>query len=147
VRLLEFLKSRSYETSKQEELLYEFVATELEQGSLSKGLWTKALAETSFDDARARALYIKMRVAGLEAELREIAPHLKQLDEARSRLTRLLEQGCSQEAIDYLGNPVLAAAYTQKYGVSMDKINKAISVGKIKGCIVDGYLWLQDRSF
>lgn len=147
MRLLEFLKSRSYETSKQEELLYEFVATELEQGSLSKGLWTKALAETSFDDARARALYIKMRVAGLEAELREIAPHLKQLDEARSRLTRLLEQGCSQEAIDYLGNPVLAAAYTQKYGVSMDKINKAISVGKIKGCIVDGYLWLQDRSF
>ena len=147
MRLLEFLKSRSYETSKQEELLYEFVATELEQGSLSKGLWTKALAETSFDDARARALYIKMRVAGLEAELREIAPHLKQLDEARSRLTRLLEQGCSQEAIDYLGNPVLAAAYTQKYGVSMDKINKAISVGKIKGFIVDGYLWLQDRSF
>ena len=147
MRLLEFLKSRSYETSKQEELLYEFVATELEQGSLSKGLWTKALAETSFDDARARALYIKIRVAGLEAELREIAPHLKQLDEARSRLTRLLEQGCSQEAIDYLGNPVLAAAYTQKYGVSMDKINKAISVGKIKGCIVDGYLWLQDRSF
>ncbi len=34
----EFLKTRSYETSKQEELLYEFVAAELETGSLSKGL-------------------------------------------------------------------------------------------------------------
>ena len=78
-----------------------------------------------------------MRVANLNAELREIASHLRQLNEAKSRLTKLLEQGCSQEAIDYLGNPILAATYTRKYGVSMDKINKAISVGKIKGCIVD----------
>ena len=146
MRLLEFLKNRSYETSKQEELLYEFVATELEQGSLSKGLWTKALAETGFDDARARALYIKMRVASLQVQLREIAPHLKQIDEARSRLARLLEQGCSQEAIDYLGNPILAATYVLKYGVSMEKINKAISIGAIKGYLVDGYLWVQDRA-
>lgn len=147
MRLLEFLNGRSYATSKQEELLYEFVAIELEQGTLSKGLWTKALAETDFDDARARALYIKMRLASLNAELQEIAPHLRQLDEAQSRLAKLLEQGCSQEAIDYLGNPILAATYMRKYRISMDKINKAISVGKIKGCIVDGYLWVQDRSF
>jgi len=146
VRLLEFLKTRSYETSKQEELLYEFVATELETGSLSKGLWTKALAETEFDDARARALYIKMRFASLQAELREIAPHLRQIDEARSRLTKLLEQGCSQEAIDYLGTPILAATYVRKYGVSVEKINKAISIGAIKSCLVDGYLWVQDRA-
>jgi hypothetical protein len=145
VRLLEFLKTRSYETSKQEELLYEFVATELETGSLSKGLWTKALAETEFDDARARALYIKMRVASLTAELRELAPHLKQIDEARSRLTKLLEQGCSQEAIDYLGNPILAENYVRKYRVSMEKINKAISIKAMKACIVDGRLWVQDR--
>ncbi len=146
-RLLDFLKNRPYETSKQEELLYEFVATELEQGSLSKGLWTKALAETDFDDARARALYIKMRFASLQVELREIAPHLKQRDEAQSRLAKLLEQGCSQEAIDYLRNPILAASYVQKYGIPMEKINRAISIGAIKGCIVDGYLWVQDRAF
>lgn len=147
MRLLDFLSSRSYETSKQEELLYEFVATELEEGTLSKGFWTKALAETGFDDARARALYVKMRVASLNAELREITPHLRQLNEAKLRLQKLLEQGCSQEAIDYLGNPIPAATYTRKYGVSIAKINKAISVGKIRGCIVEGYLWVQDRSF
>ena len=147
MHLFEFLNGRSDGTSKQEELLFEFVANELEEGTLSKGLWTKALAETNFDDTRARALYIKMRVASLHAELQEIAPHLKQLDEARLRMTKLLEQGCSQEAIDYLGNPILAATYTRKCGVSTDKSNKAISVGKIKGCIVDGYLWVQDRSF
>jgi hypothetical protein len=146
VRLLDFLNSRSYETSKQEELLYEFVATELEEGTLSKGLWTKALAETDFDDSRARALYVKMRVASLNAELREIAPHLRQLTEAKSKLQKLLEQGCSQEAIDYLGSPILAAAYTRKYGASIDALNKAISVGKLKGCLVEGYLWVQDRS-
>lgn len=146
MRLLEFLKNRTFETSKREELLYEFVATELETGSLSKGLWTKALAETGFDDAQARALYIKMRVASLQAELRELAPHLKQIDEARSRRTRLLEQGCSQEAIDYLGSPILAATYVRKYGISMEKINKAISIGAIKGCLVNGNLWVQDRA-
>ncbi len=147
MRLLDFLNSRFYEISKQEELLYDFVAAELEEGTLSKGLWTKALAETGFDDARARALYVKMRVASLNAELREITPYLRQLNEAKSRLQKLLEQGCSQEAIDYLGSPILAATYTRKYGISIHKINKAISAGKIKGCIVEGYLWVQDRSF
>ena len=147
MRLLEFLKNRSYETSKQDELLYEFVAIELEDGTLSKGLWTKALAETNFDSARARALYVKMRVAALNAELREISPHIKELNDAKSKLTKLLDQGCSQEAIDYLNNPIFAATYTQKYGVPIDEIKKAISIGKIKGCIVDGSLWIQDQKF
>lgn len=147
MRLLEFLQSRSYETSKQDELLYEFVAIEMETGSISKGLWTKALAETGCDEGRARALYIKMRFAVLQAELREIVPHLRQIHEARARLSQLLEQGCSQEAIDYLENPILAATYVRKYRTSMEKINKAIAIGAIKGCLVDGYLWVQDRAF
>ena len=100
MRLLEFLNAHSHKNSKQEELLYEFVAAELEAGSLRKGLWVKALAETGFDNARARALYIKMRIASLQDELRESVSQLKQTHEALSRLSELLGQGCSQEAID-----------------------------------------------
>lgn len=147
MRLLEFLNTRSYEKSKQEELLYEYVARELETGSLSKGLWTKALAETDFNDAHARALYIKLRAASLQAELREMAPQLRQMDEARSKLTKLLEQGCNQEAIDYQGSPILAATYVRKYGVSVEKVKKAISIKMIKGYMVDGYLWVEGRAF
>jgi hypothetical protein len=139
--LIDFIKSKkAIETLNEEELLYEFVAIELEQGAMSKGLWAKALAETEFDDLRARALYMRMRVAILREELRELVPWL-------SKLRGFLEQGCSREAIEYLREPILAITYTTKYGVSMKKIEHAISIGKIKGCLVDGCLWVQDRRF
>ena len=44
---------------------YEEVARELQEKPMSPGLWTKAFAETGGDDAKARALYIKYRVAQL----------------------------------------------------------------------------------
>lgn len=144
MRLLDFLNAHSHKNSKQEELLYEFVAAELEAGSLRKGLWIKALTETGFDNARARALYIKLRIVSLQDELRESASQLKQIHATQSRLSQLLDQGCSQEAIDYIGNPIQVSTYMTKYGTSMDKLEKAISIKKIKGCLVDGCLWVQD---
>ena len=47
---------------------YEEVARELQEKSLVAGLWTKAYAEMGGDDAKARALYIKYRVAQLRNE-------------------------------------------------------------------------------
>jgi hypothetical protein len=144
--LIDFIRSKkAVETSNEEEWLYEFVATELEQGAMRKGLWAKALAETEFDDPRARALYMKMRVAILKMELKELAPQLTQIIDARTKLQRLLERGCSQEAMEYLQDPILAVRYAAKYGVSIKKIEHAISTGKIKGYLVDGHLWVQDR--
>src|ERR1017187_7565518 len=45
---------------------YDEVARELQEKSLVAGLWTKAFAEMDGDDAKARALYIKYRVANLK---------------------------------------------------------------------------------
>ena len=42
---------------------YEDVARELQDKPMASGLWTKAFAEMGGDDAKARALYIKYRVA------------------------------------------------------------------------------------
>ena len=42
---------------------YRMVADELEADHLDKGLWTKALADCGFDRDRARAAYVKARVA------------------------------------------------------------------------------------
>ena len=51
-----------------DEVLYELVVDELEAGNLRKGLWAKACALEGFDDAKAKASYIKMRVAHLRRD-------------------------------------------------------------------------------
>ena len=48
-----------------EDKFYDEVARELQEKTLVAGLWTKAFAEMGGDDAKARALYIKYRVAQL----------------------------------------------------------------------------------
>ena len=56
-----------------DEKFYEEVARELQGKTMVPGLWTKAFAEMGGDDAKARALYIKYRVAQLaEAGLQEL---------------------------------------------------------------------------
>lgn len=49
-----------------EEAYYNQVARELESGQVRAGLWAKAFADASGDTARARARYIKLRVASLK---------------------------------------------------------------------------------
>lgn len=50
-----------------DEKFYEEVARELQEMPMVTGLWTRAFAEMGGDDAKARALYIKYRVAQLAA--------------------------------------------------------------------------------
>jgi hypothetical protein len=50
---------------------YDEVARELQEKPLVAGLWTKAFAEMGGDDAKARALYIKYRVAQLAEASRQ----------------------------------------------------------------------------
>jgi hypothetical protein len=54
-----------------EDKFYDEVARELQEKSIVAGLWTKAFAEMNGDDAKARALYIKYRVAQLADARRE----------------------------------------------------------------------------
>jgi len=53
--------------------------------------------------------------------------------------------GLSDEDIDYLGKPIEAIDYRSKYWVSEEKLSKAIFLGKIRGVICRGTLWVQDR--
>jgi hypothetical protein len=50
---------------------YDEVARELQEKPMIPGLWTKAFSEMAGDDAKARALYIKYRVAQLAEESRQ----------------------------------------------------------------------------
>ena len=145
--LREFLTGRPAITSTEDELLFEFVGLELERGEINRGLWTKALAETDFDDGKARARYVKLRVESLRKEFQDIAPTLANRASTRQRLANLLEQGCTQEAIDYLGQPITAADYEKKYGKNRGEIQQAVSMRKIKGFVIEGRLWVQDMAF
>ena len=53
---------------KLEEILYECVATELSNGEQKAGLWAQALAETDYDEKKAKAKYITLRVQSLKDE-------------------------------------------------------------------------------
>jgi hypothetical protein len=48
-----------------DEKAYEIVADELSHNKIEQGLWTKALADCDFDENRAKAVYVKSRVAAL----------------------------------------------------------------------------------
>jgi len=52
-----------------DEHLYAKVADELESGDLDKGIWTKALAENEFDEAKAKADYVETRVSQMKGAI------------------------------------------------------------------------------
>ena len=141
--IFSFLREYGSPPSPGDELLYEFVAVELSNSMLKQGLWTKALSDNDWDEPKAKALYVKMRIGQIRNELlAEVAQRQAQLsdpgNEARS-------YGLSEEEIEYLGNPIKAIRYLDKYRVSEDKVSKAISKGKIRGVLCRGVLWVQDR--
>jgi hypothetical protein len=59
-------------SSAGDEKFYDEVARELQEKPMVPGLWTKAFAEMGGDDAKARALYIKYRVAQLAEAHRQL---------------------------------------------------------------------------
>lgn len=54
--------------SESDEDLFEQVAKELDSGSVVRSTWTRAFAEADGDDNRARAIYIRHRVARLQTD-------------------------------------------------------------------------------
>ena len=54
--LLHFFHWRSARSRKFEESLYERVMYELTKGELNPGLWTKALAEAEMDELKAQGI-------------------------------------------------------------------------------------------
>jgi hypothetical protein len=73
---------------------YEEVARELQEKPMVSGLWTKAFAEMGGDDAKARALYIKYRVAQLAAKAnQEQSIKQSQVSEAKKRQTMAAFRG------------------------------------------------------
>jgi len=69
VAILDALKKKDAKSRLTEEILYAEVLREVEGGVRRDGLWAKALSDTDFDEAKAKSLYIKLRVQSLRDEL------------------------------------------------------------------------------
>lgn len=76
-----------------EEALYAAVSEEISRGQIRKGLWAKALAEEGYDDVRAKARYLKLRVRALRSELFEAvsAERTLQREEQRQQHAEAIE--------------------------------------------------------
>ena len=64
---------------------YSYVAQEISSGFIDDGLWTRALAETQYDERKARARYITLRVSVIMREVAsESAAHARLAEFRRS---------------------------------------------------------------
>ena len=141
--IFSFLREQGSPTSPTDDVLYEFVAAELANSILKKGLWTKALSDSDWVEPKAKALYVKLRVGQLRNELliAETQRQALQSDPANEART----YGLTEEEVEYLGKPMKAIRYVAIYGVSKEKLSKAISLGKIRGVLCRDVLWVQNR--
>ena len=64
---------------------FSYVAQEISSGFIDDGLWTRALAETQYDERKARARYITLRVSVIMREVAsESAAHARLAEFRRS---------------------------------------------------------------
>jgi len=141
--IFSFLREHGSPPSPTDEILYEFVAAELTNSMLKHGLWTKALSDSNWDEAKAKALYVKMRISQLRSEL--LAEVIQRQTLLSDPKTEALSFGLSEKEIEYLGMPIKAIRYVKKYGMSEEKLSKAIGQGKIRGVLCRDILWVQDK--
>jgi hypothetical protein len=138
-----FLRERGSTPNPTDEALYEFIAAELASSAVKQGLWTKALSDSDWDEAKAKALYVKMRFAQLRNEL--LAEAARQRAQLSDPEREAAAYGLSEEEIEYLGKPIKAIRYVEKYRVSKNDLLKAISLGKVRSVLCREVLWVQDR--
>jgi len=63
--LFKGIKTKSALSRRQEERLYAYISDELEEGTVRKGLWTKAIALAGGDPLKSQAEYIKLRLQSM----------------------------------------------------------------------------------
>jgi hypothetical protein len=66
--ILNKLKEMFLQPSIDDADYYAHIAREIDAGQMRDGLWAKALAESDYDDGKARGLYMRMAVAALKQE-------------------------------------------------------------------------------
>ena len=131
--------------SKIDEAVYELIALELSSNQVKQGLWTKALADSEWNESKAKSIYVKMRHNQIIDEIRESSQ--KSYDPAISDARQVaFEYGLTNEEIDYLNVPIKAIRYLDKYKKTKEQVLDAISKKKINAVMKNDVLWVTDKS-
>lgn len=124
--------------------LWAEVLDEFERGEYSRGLWAQCFSECDGEQSRAKATYLRKRVAQLQQE------------RGWSGASSLKPQSLNQTRFDqqqrdriepYLSKPIHVHSYMSKYRVTENELRQAIVKGKIRSELIDDSLWIEDRSF
>ena len=131
--------------SKIDEAVYELIAHELSSNQVKQGLWTKALADSEWNELKAKSIYVKMRHSQLIDEIRESSQNSYNSAILAARQDAF-EYGLTNEEIDYLQVPIKAIRYLEKYKKSKEQVLDAISKKKINAVMKNEMLWVTDKS-
>lgn len=146
MNMLKFFGIKNTAPSEIEEAFYSLIAHELSSGQVRSGLWAKALADSEWNESRAKACYVKMRHAQLIAEINDGNIKIKENNSEGDRsIDEALEYGLSDEDIAYLVKPIKAIKYLKKYGKNERDVLDAISRKKLTAVMKNDILWLSDK--
>ncbi len=60
--MFDYFKQKAIDNRANDDILYEYVLEEMENGTIVKGSWAKALANSDGDNNKANSIYMKYRV-------------------------------------------------------------------------------------
>jgi len=60
--MFSYFKQKAIDSRANDDILYEYVLEEIESGTIIKGTWAKALANSDGDNNKANSIYMKYRV-------------------------------------------------------------------------------------
>ena len=143
-----------------DEILYEMVSREMDNNFAKPGLWMKARSDAQWDEAKAKSIYVEMRVAQLREELHTqamgaqvAAAEAQRTDAVKKKLRQdphALEAragGLSEWDINYLVSPIEASRYLLKHSMKRSRLMLLIDKKKLRHIVsCHGVLWVQDIS-
>lgn len=95
--MFEKLKRNAAVDRRAEEVLYETVLKELQQGHIREGLWAKALANSDGSDDKAKSLYIGYRVQSIKDDAEIISALVKSSEETSKQLQKSHQVSSKQQ--------------------------------------------------
>tara|TARA_B100000035_G_C20963234_1_gene537506 strand:- start:74 stop:544 length:471 start_codon:yes stop_codon:yes gene_type:complete len=106
---------KTYLTAEEEILLYEKAGDDIEKGIINKGIWTKAYSQAQGDEAKQKAIYIKLIVAHYVKEIQageelayilaSAAEKVKKDEERRKAAAEAAEERARRNATSYAYDP------------------------------------------
>ncbi len=78
--MFDFIKKKMIETRDQDDILFEYVFTEMEDDVIIKSSWAKAIAYSEGDEKKAKSLYMQYRVQAIKDMLSKFSIAYNELE-------------------------------------------------------------------